>query len=156
MMKSKIRFFDCVQTLDFPFYEWLQNIIKLLVVILLSISNQHQFALHIHLHMDILSSILYNIVLNIQDLWSHWFYLNICHHILLIKSNLYPLPVNCLQLSQERMYNCLWFIARYIIIFIRGCVTTIFNIFHFVYDIILNISQNKFWQKNANYYKISD
>ena len=69
MMKSKIRFFDCVQTLDFPFHEWMQNIIKLLVVILLSISNQQQLTLHIHLHMDILSSILYNIVLkNILDL----------------------------------------------------------------------------------------
>ena len=95
--------------MNLSFYEGLQNVVKLSVVVFLPISLEKQLALHINLHMDILVGFLETIMfymckggkhhptqMQILDVFKT-FHLNISVHIFLIKIFV-SLPVDFLQL----------------------------------------------------------
>jgi len=96
--------------MNLSFYEGLQNVVKLSVVVFLPISLEKQLALHINLHMDILVGSLETIMFYLCQRWEvssytnanildvfKTFHLNIIVHIFIIKIFV-SLPVDFLQL----------------------------------------------------------
>ena len=96
--------------MNLSFYEGLQNVVKLSVVVFLPISLEKQLVLHVNLHMNILVGSLETIMFYLcqrkeassyknANIGPH---LNISVHIFLIKIFV-SLPVDFLQLLQEWM-----------------------------------------------------